>query len=90
MDTPHKGLHRLALVFTVVAWGAVVMGVVGSVGIFITGGGLPPGGGGPPPPPKSMGLVVLLMSGLYSCLFHALSGIIRLLLLIEEQVRKPV
>ena len=81
MEKRHKGLHALSVVFTVVAWVAVVIGVIGAVGILV--------GGGAPDTPRAVSLAVLGIGALYFCLFNALSGILRLLLVIEEQTRKP-
>jgi len=71
----------LSVVFTVVAWVVVGVSLVGAVGILV--------GGGAPDTPRAMSLAVVGLGGLYFCLFHALSGILRLLLVIEEQTRKP-
>ncbi len=82
MQNQHKGLRAFVVVFTVTAWGALALSLIGAVSIVI-------GGGGPQTPP-AVGLVVLAAGGLYFCLLQALSGIIRLLLTIEEQTRKPL
>ena len=80
MNSSYKGLQLLSTVFTWVAWAVLAIGIIGAVGVVL---------GNTPGTPRAVGLVVLAVGGLYCCLLHALSGIIRLLLAIEEQTRKP-
>lgn len=77
---PHNGLRILSIFFKVIAWLAVGIGLIGTIGIVL--------GGGAPQTPRIAGLAVLAVSALYFCLFWALSGIIQLLLAIEAQTRK--
>lgn len=80
MASAHNRLRVFASVFRIVAWVALGVGAIGSVGIVL---------GGAPDTPRPMGLLVLLVAALYFCLFSTLDGIIRVLLSIEEQTRKP-
>lgn len=79
-NLPHKSLGLLSVLFTITAWGALVVGVIGAVGIVM--------GGGAPQTPRVAAVAVLAVSVLYYGLFLALSGIIKILLAIEAQTRK--
>lgn len=79
MGRSHQGLRVLAGVFLVVAWLVAVIGLLGAVGVFL---------GGAAGTPRAMGAVVLAVGALYFCVFSAFSGILRILLTIEEQTRK--
>ena len=78
MSKPFKSLRIFSIVFQVVAWGALVLGMAGAVGILV---------GQVPNTPRQASLIVLGMAGLYFCLFSALSGIMSLLLTLEERSR---
>lgn len=78
MDKPFRTLRILSVVFQVVAWGALAIGVAGGIGIV---------SGSVQGTPRQAGAVVLAIAGLYFCLFTALSGILTLLLTLEERSR---
>lgn len=78
MDKPYKALRILTVVFRVVAWGALGVGLAGAVGVFA---------GTVQGTPRQAGVVILAVSILYFCLFSALSGILTLLLALEERTR---
>lgn len=79
MEKPYKALQILTVVFRVVAWGALAVGVAGAVGVF---------SGTVSGTPRQAGFVILAVGILYFCLFSALSGILTLLLMLEERTRR--
>lgn len=78
MEKPYSALRVLTIVFRVVAWGALAVGIAGAVGVLT---------GAVHDTPRSAGLVILAVGSLYFCLFSALSGILTLLLVLEERTR---
>ena len=80
MENRYKGLQVLAVVFSVVSWGVLIVGVVAGVSVLT---------GASHAAPRPMGFMILAVSGLYFCLFGALSGMIGVLLAIEEHTRRP-
>lgn len=81
MEKPFRALRILSVVFQVVAWGALAIGVAGAIGILV---------GNVPNTPRQAGLAILGISALYFCLFSAFSGILTLLLTLEERSRPTV
>ena len=77
MGHPDRFLRILSVIFAIVAWCALAIGLVGGVSVLV----------GMTPPPRPVGLVIVVVGALYFCLFSALSGIIRLLLTLEERTR---
>ena len=80
MEDRFKLLKIFGLLFKVMGWAALVVGIVGAVGVLV--------GGGAPQTPRAVSLAVFLSSALYFILFYTLGEIIRLLLAIEAQTRK--
>ncbi len=78
MEKPYSALRVLTVVFRVVAWGALTVGILGAGGVLT---------GAVHDPPRPAGLVILAVGSLYFCLFSALSGILSLLLVLEERTR---
>ena len=73
-------LRVIAVLFKVIAWAALLVGIIGAVGLFLSKGN--------PATPKGVSFVILLVSSLYFMVFFALSEIIHLLFVIEQQTRK--
>ena len=80
MEDRFRLLKIFSKVFKVVAWAALVIGLVGVVGILISGG--------TPETPRAMALQVLLSAALSFVIFYTIAEVIRLLLVIAEQTRK--
>jgi len=66
--------------FRILAWAAVVLLIITSIVIFV--------GAGSPQTPRPMGLVVLLMAGVYFIAFTTISEIIKVLLKIDKNTEK--
>lgn len=80
MGSPFKLLRIFGVLFKGVAWAALVVGIVGAVGVLV--------GGGTPQAPRSISMAIFLSSALYFILFYTLGEIIRLLLVVEQNTRK--
>lgn len=75
-----KILKIFGLIFKVLAFASVVIGLITAVGIFVSGG--------TPEMPPQTGLL-LVVGGVFQFLvFYTVGDLIRLLLAIEEQTRK--
>lgn len=81
MENQHKGWRLLATVFKVLAWGSLVVGVIGALGVLL-------GPGTPEMPRPAAFLIVTIASLLQFCLFMGIGGILQFLLVIEAQTRK--
>lgn len=73
-----KLLKIVAYLFSVLSWFLFLVAVFGAAGIVLGNSGNLP---------KPMAILILLGAGLYFCLFQALSGILGLLLVLEERTR---
>ncbi len=80
MEERFRLLKVFGLVFKVLAWAALIFGLVGVVGVLISGG--------TPETPRAMALQVFLSTGLSFVIFYTVAEVIKLLLTIEEQTRK--
>ena len=86
MENRFKLLGIFSLIFKVVAWGCLLLGIVGAVGVFVATAGSAPAQGAPPRL-VSMGVVVAVWT-LFFLIFYTVSESIKLLLAIEENSRK--
>jgi len=80
MDKVCKFLGVSAIIFKVLAWVSVVVGVVSGLIIFI--------GGGTPEAPRATGFVGLLLGLVYYFIFFTASGVITVLLDIRSKLDK--
>lgn len=80
MEKKFKLLHLFGTVFKVLAWAALVIGVIGTVGVLVTGG--------TPETPRAMSAVILIVGALYFVIFYTVGEVIKVLLAIEEQTKK--
>lgn len=81
MEKKYKFLKVGSIIFKVLAWVALALGIISCVVIFI--------GGGTPEAPKFTGLIGLLLGAIYFFLFHVAGCVIRILLDIKEEIKKP-
>lgn len=81
MSHRFKGLRIFAVAFKVVAWVALLIGIIATVGVLLAGG--------TPGTPRGVSVVILVVSLLYFLIFFTVGEVIQLLLTIEEQTRKP-
>ncbi len=80
MDKTCKFLGISAIIFKVLAWISVVVGVISAIVIFI--------GGGTPEAPRSTGFIGLLLGVVYYFIFFTASGVISILLDIHSKLNK--
>ena len=80
MENQFKMLRIFGVVFKLVAWGALLVGMIGMVSVIM--------GGGSPAQPKSVAIVVLLVSLLYFTIFYTVSEIIKVLFHLIENTKK--
>ena len=80
MDKKFKLLRTFSVVFKILAWATLVIGLVGTVGVLVAGG--------TPETPKAMSVVILIVGALYFVIFYTVGEVIKVLLAIEEQTRK--
>ncbi len=80
MDSSFKLLRNLGVIFKLVAWAALVFGLIGMVGVLM--------GGGAPGTPRGVSFIILLVSVLYFVIFYTVAEVIKLLLVLEERSRK--
>ena len=76
----YKFLNVGSVIFKVLAWAAVIVGVISAVVIFI--------GGGTPQAPRLTGFIGLLLGAIYFFIFYTASEVIRLLLDIVAKINK--
>ena len=81
MERPIRRLKILAVIFKVLAWGALVMGLVGVVGVLVAGH--------TPDAPPGMPWMILLASAGNFLILYTVGEVIKLLLSIEKQTRPP-
>ena len=86
MENRFKLLRIFGLIFKVIAWVCLLLGIVGAVGVFVATAGSPPPQG-VPPRLVSMTVVVAVWT-LFFLIFYTVSELIKLLLAIEENSRK--
>ncbi|MBI3616032.1 MAG: hypothetical protein HY211_05915 [Candidatus Omnitrophica bacterium] len=87
MEKRFKLLRIFGLIFKVIAWACLLLGIVGAVGVFVAGTA-PQAPGAKVPPPAIAIAVVLAAWTLFFLIFYTVSELIKLLLTIEENSRK--
>ena len=80
MEKIHKFLQISSVIFKVLAWASVAIGIVSAIIIFI--------GGGTPQAPRTTGFVGLLLGLVYFFIFYTASCIVSVLLEIRNKVEK--
>jgi hypothetical protein len=80
MDKKYKVLEIGSIVFKVLSWASLVIGIVAAIVIFI--------GGGTPEAPRATGLIGILLGVVYFFIFLVTAEIITLLLEIRSKVEK--
>lgn len=81
MEKKYKFLKVGSIVFKVLAWIALALGIVSCIVILV--------GGGTPEAPRVTSLIGLLLGAIYFFLFHVAGCVIRILLDIKEEIKKP-
>ena len=80
MDKKYKVLEISSVVFKVLSWASLAIGIVAAIVIFI--------GGGTPEAPKVTGFIGLLLGIVYFFIFLVTAEVITLLLEIRSKVEK--
>jgi len=80
MDKKYKLLEVSSIVFKVLSWISLAVGIVAAIVIFV--------GGGTPEAPKSTGFIGLLLGIVYFFMFLVTAEVITLLLEIRSKVDK--
>ena len=80
MEKAYKFLGVGCLIFKVLAWISVAVGIISAIIIFI--------GGGTPEAPRATGFIGLLLGLVYFFLFSVASEVISLLLELREKCNK--
>ncbi|MFA5389319.1 MAG: hypothetical protein WC312_06165 [Candidatus Omnitrophota bacterium] len=80
MDKKYKLLEISALIFKVLSWVSLAVGVIAAIVIFI--------GGGTPEAPRTTGFIGLLLGAVYFFMFLVTAEVITLLLEIRSKVEK--
>lgn len=80
MEKTHKFLQISSVIFKVLAWASVVIGIVSAIVIFV--------GGGTPQAPRTTGFIGILLGIVYFFIFYTASCVISLLLEIQSKVDK--
>ena len=75
-----KILKIFGLIFKVLAFASIVIGLVTAIGIFVSGG--------TPEVPRQMSLLFVVGGAFQFVVFYTVGEVIRLLLSIQEQTRK--
>ncbi len=74
-------LRIFGVIFKVFAWIIIVIGLIGTVSLFLKGG--------TPEVPRTLSISILTQSAVLFLVFYALGEVIKLLLVLEERTRKP-
>ncbi|HAZ10731.1 MAG: hypothetical protein AAB157_01350 [Candidatus Omnitrophota bacterium] len=82
MDKKYKVLEISSVVFKVLSWASLAIGIVAAIVIFI--------GGGTPEAPKATGFIGLLLGIVYFFIFLVTAEVVTLLLEIRSKVEKGV
>ncbi len=82
MDKKYKVLEISSVVFKVLSWVSLAIGIVAAIVIFI--------GGGTPEAPKATGFIGLLLGVVYFFIFLVTAEVVTLLLEIRSKVEKGV
>ena len=80
MDKKYKILEVSSLIFKVLSWASLAIGVIAAVVIFI--------GGGTPEAPRATGFIGILLGIVYFFVFFVAAEVIALLLEIRSKVGK--
>ena len=80
MDKKYKLLEISSIIFKVLAWVSLAIGIVAAIVIFI--------GGGTPEAPRTTGFIGLLLGVVYFFIFLVTAEVITLLLEIRLKVEK--
>lgn len=80
MDKKYKLLEVSSIIFKVLSWISLAVGIVAAIVIFV--------GGGTPEAPRSTGFIGLLLGAVYFFMFLVTAEIITLLLEIRSKVEK--
>ncbi|MDO8603112.1 MAG: hypothetical protein Q7O04_04635 [Candidatus Omnitrophota bacterium] len=80
MDKKYKVLGISSVVFKVLSWASLAIGIVAAIIIFI--------GGGTPDAPRATGFIGILLGVIYFFIFLVASEVITLLLEIHSKVEK--
>jgi len=81
MEKRDKFLKVGSVIFKVLAWIALILGVVSCIVILV--------GGGTPEAPRVTSLIGLLLGAIYFFLFYTAGCVIRVLLDIKENIKRP-
>lgn len=79
---PYWALKKITVIFQVFAWLAVVLGIVFCVIILV--------GGGTPEAPRTTSLLAVGLGAFYFVFFYTVSEVLKLMMAIEQNTRKPV
>ena len=82
MDKKYKVLEISSVIFKVLSWLSLAIGIVAAIVIFI--------GGGTPEAPKVTGFIGLLLGVVYFFIFLVTAEVVTLLLEIRSKVEKGV
>jgi len=84
-------LSAAKVVFLVLAWIVLVIGLIGALGIFVTGGAQVtlPDGTTSPAVPKYLGIIPLIQGCIGFFIFFTISKIIKTLLDVKASCNKP-
>jgi len=82
MDKKYKLLEVSSIIFKVLSWVSLAIGVVAAIIIFI--------GGGTPEAPRTTGFIGLLLGVVYFFIFLVTAEVIALLLEIRSKVEKGI
>ena len=80
MEKKYKVLEISSMVFKVLSWASLAIGVIAAVVIFI--------GGGTPEAPRATGFIGILLGVVYFFIFLVTAEIVTLLLEIRSKVEK--
>ncbi len=89
----YKFLKIARIIFMVLGWVVLGIGIVTGAIVFITGGGAPvvtPQGVEIPSTPRAVGLLFMLMGAFYFLIMYTISEIINILLDLKGCCNKPV
>ncbi len=82
MSKNYKILEVSSVIFKVLSWASLVIGIVASIVIFV--------GGGTPEAPRVTGFIGILLGIVYFFMFLVAADVIELLLEIRSKVEKGV
>lgn len=89
----YKFLKAARIIFKILGWIMLALGIVTGIIVLITGGGavtITPEGMEIPPTPKSAGLIFMVMGAFYFLILYTISEIISILLDIKGSSKPAV